>query len=123
MTFLQPTRVVFSQHEKEYVLHIPQYGLREGGGLSIPPQQALHYRPIRDDSFLAAFFPPCPPKQPLSEAFAEQYSGFVLEKAHQSGPKQMGSELMFMPNLQQYIKPGGQHSDPPPALFCSTADA
>lgn len=88
MTFLQPTRAGFSQHETEYALHIPQYGLREGGGLSIPSQQAL-YTPVQDDSFLAAFFPPCPPEQPLSEPFAKQHSGFVLEKTSQSGPKQM----------------------------------
>lgn len=61
--------------------------------------------------------PSAAPEQPLSEPFA------APEKASQSGPKQMGSELMFMPDLQQYIKPGGQHSDPPRALSRSTADA
>lgn len=75
--------------KQEYTWHIPQYGLREGGGLSIPSQQALHYRLT---SFLAAFFPPCPPEQPLSKPFTEQYSAFALKKASQSGLKEMGSD-------------------------------
>lgn len=57
---MQPTREGFSGHETEYVLHICQYGLREGGGLSIPSQPALHYKPIPDDSFLAVFFSTLP---------------------------------------------------------------
>lgn len=80
---MQPTREGFSGHETEYVLHICQYGLREGGRLSIPSQPALHYKPIPDDSFLAVFFSTLPSGAPLEE----QYWSFVLEKASQSGTK------------------------------------
>lgn len=90
--FCSPPEWYFHSMKQKYAWHIPQYGLREKGGLSIPSQQALHYRPIQDDSFFAAFFPLCPPEQPLSEPFTEQYSGFVLKKASQSSLKEMGSD-------------------------------
>lgn len=55
---MQATGEGFPEHGTEDVLHICQYGLREGGGLSTPSQQALHYKPRPDDCFLAVFFHP-----------------------------------------------------------------
>lgn len=86
--------VVFSQHETEYALHIPQYGLREGGRLSIPSQQALHDRPMKNESFLTAFLLPWLLEQSLSKPFAEKHPGFVLEKTSQGGPKHPVKKLV-----------------------------
>lgn len=85
---MQPTREGFSEHETEYVLHICQYGLREGGRLSILSQQAFHYKPIPDDCFLAVFFLPCP----LEHNWKSNTEAFFWRKLVRVVQK-MGSEL------------------------------